>query len=166
MTDSQYARAMEIAEDNNLVIRPDRFAKFLVEWSKLRGKDWTKDAGYAGEWAERFRKGNEYIHASGDAIVALVHVDGADEAVKRFTKQLASYNNDVPLKEIERDVKERMTISFEYVNQPVPQEFKGYKTQVRKNTTKSKNDCICQSAKRMIGNIPNFDKNLKKLVKF
>ena len=57
MTNSQYERAIQIAKDNNITgdtLR--RFVMFLVEWSELRGKDWTNDAGYASEWASRFKK--------------------------------------------------------------------------------------------------------------
>ena len=119
MTNAQYVRAVEVAKRNNLQGETmPRFVKFLVEWSDLRGKDWTIDDGYNDEWAERFRQEKEYVIADGDAIVALVHIDGEKKAIEYATTQIKKITGarkceaEISAKNKIKNVREKVFFSF------------------------------------------------------
>lgn len=142
----------------------ERFANFIIEWSKLENQDWTRDRSYLSEWAKRFMNGEEYLLSAGTAMQALINVDGLDNAIYRLARQLKSYNG--------KTVEYHLAEAKDRIKRSCPDLMKGYHTPARAPARMSiaksapKNDCICQSAKRMIGKIPNCEKNLKKLVKF
>lgn len=157
MTDSiseQKNRAIAIAVKHKLSANAtSRFVKFLIEWGKLEDCDWTEFPHYAGEWADRFKKKEEYSLSSGEATVALVKVDGMENAVKRLTKELDDYNG---YSESHKDeARKRIERSFN-------QDLKGFKTVVHKRRTipvkkTAHKNCICKSASRMIGKLPKID---------
>lgn len=161
MTDQKYARAIKIARENGLEA-PSRFVRFLIEWGDIRGKDWTQDECYAGEWAKRFKKGYDYLDASGDAMVALVHVDGVKQAIQIYADEIIAYNGTQRDKAI-AEAKKKIARCFESEKIPVPQELNGYN--ITAKPTQKKKDCICQSAEKMIGKLPNFDKNFKNITR-
>lgn len=160
MTDAQYVRALEVAKRNGLYGDTSRrFVRFLVEWSDLRGKDWTKDDGYNDEWAIRFRRAREYGDASGDAVVALVHVDG-DNAVEIATEELKNFFGISHEKAI-KEAKNKIKRNLEAEKAPLPKNLQGYNVA----KTKPKNKCICKSAEIMLGKMPDFEKNFKNVMK-
>lgn len=92
MTDQEYRfRKMgyESALDDEDV---DRFVRFGIAWSELREKDWSNDWYFRDNWGKRFRNHEEYCFATGDAMQALVSVDGIENAIERLTNTLDRYN--------------------------------------------------------------------------
>ncbi|MCK9576350.1 MAG: hypothetical protein WC240_07555 [Bacilli bacterium] len=130
-----------------------RFLTFADNWIALNpGQNRPSfDSNYADTWAMRFRREEEYVYAVGDALYALVKTDGEQVALLNFVHQLRKYDP-----------------------RPIEEAMRQAKTEIAKVTVKygtlkgRKTSCMCKKSikkpSKIIGNLPNFDANFRKLI--
>ena len=143
-------RILESAKDYKLTPKDtERFLRFAENWNAISGQ--TFDGGYRYEWADRFKKSEEYINPVATALFALVQTDGERKAQMIYTNQLIDnygYKPDAAALRATRDINE---VTAKYGT------LKGRKT----HRLCKKSD---KKPSKIIGKLPNFDVNLIKLI--
>lgn len=143
-------RILESAKDYNLTSSTtDRLLKFAEIWHEMSGQ--TFGGGYSDDWANRFKKNKEYIHAVGDALYALIKTDGEKKALRMYTDQLVDQYNYSLDKAVLRAKTDMDAVIVKYGT------LKGRKT----HRLCKKSD---KKPSKIIGKLPNFDANFRKLI--
>lgn len=70
-----------------------RFVKFAIGWYNSEGKRLWADPSYGLEWANRFKRKEEYGYSDWENLANLVKVDGKAEAIYRLANQIKPYKN-------------------------------------------------------------------------
>lgn len=149
MNDDLHEKLVKYAEEEALSPNTTkRFIQFAEDWAAT--KDIHFGGGYGNEWAARFRKQEEYIHADGSNVARLAKIDG-DKAFDIFVKQLLKYDPSRSVKNAIAYVEKHLGLS-------------------ENETLKGRNTCvtthqITKRANKMVGTLPNFTRNFRKLVK-
>lgn len=143
-------RILESAKEYKLTPEDtERLLEFADNWNAISGQ--TFGGGYSDEWANRFKKNKEYIHAVGDALFALVQTDGERKAYMTYTDQLIDHYNHKPDAAALRAIQDINKVTAKYGT------LKG-RTTVR----------VCKKSvkkpSKIIGKLPNFDANFRKLI--
>lgn len=143
-------RILESAKEYNLTPEDtERLLEFAYNWNAISGQ--TFGGGYSDEWANRFKKNKEYIHAVGDALYALIKTDGEKKALRMYTDQLVDQYNYSLDKAVLRAKTDMDAVIVKYGT------LKG-RTTVR----------VCKKSvkkpSKIIGKLPNFDANFRKLI--
>lgn len=141
---------LERAKEYKLTAKDtERLLKFAHNWNAISGQTFVR--GYSDEWANRFKKSKEYVSAVGDALFALVQTDGVRKAYRIYTDQLidcCGYKPDAAALCAIQDITE---VTAKYGT------LKGRTTvHVCEKSIKKPN--------KIIGKLPNFDANFRKLI--
>lgn len=152
-----YTREILIAGANQVNLSPSktqRLLQFVENWIALNPKDSQRpsfDTNYAETWANRFKKSKEYVFAVGDALFALVQTDGERKAQMTYTDQLIDHYGHKPDAAALRAIQDINEVTAKYGT------LKGRKT-----------SCMCKKSikkpSKIIGKLPNFDANFRKLI--
>ncbi|MFA5436870.1 MAG: hypothetical protein WC372_12600 [Candidatus Neomarinimicrobiota bacterium] len=70
-----------------------RFIKFAIGWYNSEGQRLWADPSYGLEWANRFKRKEEYGYSDWENLATLVKVDGKSDAISRLAKQIRPYKN-------------------------------------------------------------------------
>ena len=143
-------RILESAKDYKLTPgATERLLTFADTWNAISGQ--TFAGGYSDEWANRFKKSKEYVSAVGDALFALVQTDGERKAQMTYTDQLIDHYNHKPDAAALRAIQDINEVTAKYGT------LKGRKTH---RLCKKSN----KKPSKIIGKLPNFDANFRKLI--
>ena len=143
-------RILESAKDYKLTPKDtERLLTFADTWNAISGQ--TFGGGYSDEWANRFKKSKEYVSAVGDALFALVQTDGERKAQMTYTDQLIDNYGHKPDAAALRAIQDINEVTAKYGT------LKGRKTH---RLCKKSN----KKPSKIIGKLPNFDANFRKLI--
>ncbi len=149
MNDNLHNKLAKYAEEEALSPNmTKRFIQFAEDWAST--KDINFGGGYGNEWAARFRKQEEYVHADNDNIARLIKIDG-DKAFDIFVKQLLKYDPSRSVKSAIAYVEKHMKLSGS-------ETLKGRKMCAPHHGNNKK-------MTKAIGKLPNFTDNFRKLMK-
>lgn len=152
----EHIRQILLEGANQVKLSPSkkqRLLKFAENWIALNPKESNRpyfDEDYAKTWANRFKNEREYVDAGGDALYALIQIDGLQKASELMFKQFIKIGWE------EEYAKEKVS---KYINEVSAK----YGTLKGRTTVRVCKKSVKKPSK-IIGKLPNFDANFRKLI--